>query len=189
MISSRLGAALALLIAVAALGMAVGAFFAAVAGDDDDRPVLVQTRLTNEYGGSPQLFALHDFYAGAGSDGRLHAFYVYAPGFTGHVRGCRILWDPDATIPDDDSVGPGLYVDPCGSSRWDRDGELVAGEGERDLDEFPTQAGVEGVVVDTSRLLCGDAVAPAASPTPSGRTPTPTPDGPQECERVESSVP
>lgn len=190
-ISSRIGAALALLLSVVALGLAVGAFFAAIADDDEEPQSLVQTRLTNEYAGSPQLFPLHDFYAGAGTDGVLRAFYVYPPGFTGHVRGCRITWNADAVEETDDGdVGPGLYADPCSGARWDADGQLVAGNSERALDEFPTQAGVEGVLVDTSRLICGESTPTTITPTPvAGPTPTPTPEGERECDRVVTTIP
>ena len=183
MISSRVGAALAIVISIVALAVAVVAFMANVRGNGPTVGRLVQTRLTNEYDGAPLPFIVDDFFIGRGSDGRLHAWYAYPPGFYGHTRGCKIIWDPMATISTAHGVvGLGLFVDPCGGARFNRDGELVSGPADRGLDEFATSAAVDGTLVDTRRLLCGSPPPPDATPESSSQA-SPTPQ-PVTCERV-----
>jgi hypothetical protein len=183
MISTRVGAAVAILLALAALALAIVAFMANVRDDGPTPGRLVQTRLTNEYDGPPQAFVVDDFFIDRGSDGRLHAWYAYPPGFFGHSRGCKIIWDPTATIDTARGVaGPGLFVDPCGGARFNADGELVIGPADRNLDEFATSAAVDGTLVDTRKLLCGSPLPSDATPTASA-TATPT-ALPATCERV-----
>jgi hypothetical protein len=185
MISSRVGAALALVLAAAALALAVVAFMATVRDDSDTAGRFVQSRLTNDYAGAPVLFPIDDFFIGRATDGYLHAWYAYPPGYFGHVRGCKVIWEATGTIDTPKGkAGPGLFVDPCGGSRFDRDGALVYGPADHGLDEFSTQPGVEGVIVDTRRLICGKELPVEATPE-SDETPTPTPE-PREtvCDRV-----
>lgn len=139
--------------------------------DDSVKPGrLVQSRLTNEYTGQPVLFPLDEFFAGADSAGHIRAFYTYPPGYFGHARGCKIVWDNAAVVDTEKGrVGPGLYLEPCGGSHFNRDGELVSGPADHGLDEFTTQAGVEGVFVDTRKLFCGPNYVP---PTPAPATAT-----------------
>jgi hypothetical protein len=158
-----------------------------IRNDDPATGRLVQTRLTNEYDGPPQFFAIDDFFVVRGSDRRLHAWYVYPPGFFGHVRGCKLVWDQTATIATNDggTAGPGLFVDPCGGARFDTDGELVSGPADRNLDEFPTSAAVAGMLVDTRELYCG-------SPLPTDATPESTPTArasAERCDRVSRDAP
>lgn len=184
MISARTGAAAAILIALAALALALVAFMGNIRETGATRGRLVQTRLTNEYTGPPQQFVLDDFFVNRASDGRLHAWYAYPPGFFGHTRGCKIIWDPTATIATSrGTVGPGLYVDPCGGARFNTDGELVSGPADRNLDEFPTSAAVDGTLVDTRTLLCGAPLATGAAASSATATPTATPS-PRACPRV-----
>lgn len=185
MISSRVGAALALFLAVAALAIAIVAFMSTVRSDGDTIGRLVQTRRYNNSADPPVLFTVDDFFAGTGSDGRVTALYVYPPGYDGHVRGCKVVWDSAATADTADGrQGPGLYVDPCNGARFDRDGAFIAGEADRGLDRFPTQPGVDGVVVDTRRLICGKDVPSIATPA-SGETPTATVAARERtCDRV-----
>lgn len=152
---------------------------------------LVQSRLTNAYDGDPQAFPLDDFYIGRGSDGALHAWYVYPPSFFGRMRGCRIIWDGAATPDGASFVAPGVYIDPCGGAKFDRDGRLVSGEADRGLDFFSTEGGIEGAIVDTRTLFCGAepaAATPTASASPraaASATPSPAPTAePETCERV-----
>lgn len=194
MISTRLGVAIALALSAAAVALGAFAAFAAFRDDDDGGPGrMVQTRLTREFEGEPMLFPLDDFYASRGRDGRLYALYAYPPGYFGHVRGCRVVWDAFAvTSVEGRSYGPGLFLDPCGGARFDRDGRLISGPADRGLDRFATSAGIEGTVVDTHELLCGPAVptpTPTASPRPRTATPSPTEgSGDDEtCERVSAS--
>lgn len=183
MISSRIGAALAIVISIAALAASVVAFMANVRDDGPAVGRLVQTRLTNEYDGAPMPFIVDDFFIGRASDGRLHAWYVYPPGFYGHARGCKIIWDPTATISTGHGiVGPGLFVDPCGGARFDRDGELVGGPADRNLDEFATSAAVDGTLVDTRSLLCGSPLSSNVTPESRAEA-SPTPP-PVTCDRV-----
>jgi hypothetical protein len=118
------------------------------------------------------------------SQGVPRALYMYPPGYYGHVRGCKVLWlAGDSVEVDGRAVGPGLFVDPCGGARFERDGRLVAGSADRGLDGFSTRTEIGGAIVDLARLLCGPQgrtdvpVIPASSATipptaPSGgRTP------------------
>jgi hypothetical protein len=204
LISSRVGAAFALVLSIIALAMAVVAFMATVRDDSVKPGRLVQTRLTNEYTGQPVLFPIDDFYAGRDGSGRIRAFYVYPPGYFGYERGCKVVWDSTATVDTEKGkVGPGLYLEPCGGSHFDRDGELVFGPADHGLDEFATQPGVEGVIVDTRKLYCGpDYIPPTPAPatatvlavtasvealTATPEVPTPTVEGtptPRTCVRV-----
>jgi hypothetical protein len=166
-VTTRVGAAIALVLSIAAHAFAIVAFMATVRDDGPTRGRLVQSRLTNEDGGAPLLFPLDEFYIGRDSQAHQRAFYVYPPGYYGHSRGCKIVWDDGATAETlRGTVGPGLYVDPCGGARWNRDGELLSGPADRGLDEFATQPGVEGVIVDTRRLLCGAEYIPPPTFTP-----------------------
>ena len=185
MISVRFGLALALVLGVAGIIIGTTAFFAAERKTGDITGRLVQSRATNEYNGPPLAFPLDDFLIGKGSDGALHAFYAYPPGYFGHVRGCKIVWDNVGTVATP-KAGPGLYVDPCGGARFDRDGKLVSGPADRNLDYFATTPAVDGMIVDTRQLYCGSALESqetpaAAEPSP---TPTSTPEQPEKCERV-----
>jgi hypothetical protein len=213
MISTRVGAALALVLAVAGVAIGTTAFFAAERETGDITGRLVQSRATNEYDGPPLSFPLDDFFIGRGSDGVLQAFYAYPPGYFGHVRGCKVIWDNVATVAATAATpaptpgarpaatplsAPGLFIDPCGGARFDRDGQLVAGPADRNLDFFATTPGVEGMIVDTRELYCGSAAtaseaaseAPSETPseTPAADEPTPTPtstpEKPEKCERV-----
>ncbi len=185
MTSARFGVAVSLVLSVAALAIGIAAFMATVRDNGDITGRLVQSHATNDYDGPPLSFPLDDFFIGRGSDGVLHAFYAYPPGYYGHVRGCKMIWDPAGAVSASSGVaGPGLYVNPCGGARFDRDGELVAGPADRNLDYFATAAGVEGTVVDTKRLYCGPPLPSAATPE-SDETPTVTPEpGTETCERV-----
>jgi hypothetical protein len=154
LIGSRTGAALALTLSVLAVALGLFATLAALRdGDDDGSGRLVQTRITPGSSEQPVLFALDGFYMSTGDDGRLRALYVYPPGFYGHNRGCTVEWQPFASAPE--AERPGLFVDPCGGARFDRNGLLIDGEADRGLDEFETEPGIEGVIVDTSVLYCG----------------------------------
>jgi len=186
LISARFGVAVSLVLAVAALAIGIAAFMATVRDKNDITGRIVQSRTTNEYDGPPLSFPLDDFFIGRGSDGRQHAFYAYPPGYFGHVRGCRMIWDPAATVQTQaGAAGPGLYVDPCGGARFSRDGELVAGPADRNLDYFATSAGVEGVLVDTKRLYCGSVLPSDATPESGDETPANTPEPETEtCDRV-----
>jgi hypothetical protein len=187
-ISSRNGAALALLLSVFAVSLGAAALFAALRSDDGVTPGrLVQTRLVPS-DGEPMLFALDGFYASTGEDGKLRALYAFPPGYFGHERGCQVEWRPFETAADLER--PGLFVDPCGGSKFDRSGERVFGPAERGLDEFRTEPGIEGVIVDTGVLFCG-APARVRSAAPDGLTLTPAPtstvDGDrEECDRVDA---
>lgn len=173
MISSRVGAAFALVLAIAALALAVVAFMSTVRDGGATQGRVVQSRLTNEYSGAPVLFPIDEFFVGRDSEGHIRAFYIYPPGYFGHTRGCKVLWSEAATIDTEKGkAGPGLFVEPCGGSRFDRDGELVYGPADRGLDEFATQPGVEGVTVDTRKLYCGPDYIPPPTPTPAPATAT-----------------
>jgi hypothetical protein len=153
--------------------------------------------MTNEYIGSPVWFPLDDFFVGPDSRGYVRAFYAYPPGYFGHQRGCKMIWDQAATIAPDPGgavAGPGLFIDPCGGARFNRDGTVVSGPADRNLDEFLLTPAVDGFIVDTKTLYCG-APLPSAPATPESAdatvtviataTSTATP-GPQDqtCDRV-----
>jgi hypothetical protein len=114
-----------------------------------------------------------DFYVGRDSAGHIRAFYVYPPGYYGHERGCKVIWDSNATIDTEKGrMGPGLYQEPCGGARFNRDGELVYGPADHGLDEFLTEAAPDGVVVDTRKLYCGPEYIPLPTQTPAPATAT-----------------
>lgn len=174
MIRTRFGVAAAVLISIAALALGIVAFMSTVRDDSPTVGRMVQTRLTNEYTGPFVSFPLDEFWIGPGHDGRLHAFYAYPPGYYGHMRGCKVVWDNAATLDvADGTFGPGLFLDPCGGARFTRQGELVGGPADRGLDYFETSAGVEGTFVDTRTLRCG--LTPGAASPPPAMTNTPAP--------------
>ncbi len=186
MISTRIGAALALLLSVVAVALAVAAFMATIRDDGPTIGRFVQTRLANDYRGAPAQFPIDEFFAGLDSQGVIRAYYSYPPGYFGHVRGCKIVWDPTAVVEGiGGRAGPGLYVDPCGGARFDRDGALVFGSADRGLDFFATSAAVDGVLVDTRKLYCGETLSSDATPDATEGTPTATAVTRQQtCDRV-----
>lgn len=129
----------------------------------DDTGRLVPTRITNSYEGDPVIFPLDEFYFGRGREEKMRALYLYPPGYFGHTRGCKVVWAPAEDLDGPGGDPPGYFVDPCGGARFTPDGLLVAGPADRGLDYFQTQAGVEGIVVDTRTLWCGRDYEP---PTP-----------------------
>jgi hypothetical protein len=172
------------MLSVAAVALGAAALLAALRDDDGERGRLVQTRLVPSESG-PVLFPLDEFYASTGEDGQLRALYIYPPGFYGHTRGCPVVWAADAEgSPSAD--GPGAFLDPCGGARFARDGTLIEGDAPRGLDRFKTEPGIEGIIVDTRTLYCGEPYAPqpAASPTAIATTALPvlTPGLPQTIE-------
>lgn len=187
-IGTRLAAAVSLILAISALALAVAALFAALREDGSERGRLVQTRLLPSEA-EPVLFPLDEFYASVGDDGRLRAFYIYPPGFHGHTRGCKVVWSAAEDVAG--SAMAGAFIDPCGGARFARDGALLSGPAERGLDEFKSEPGIEGMIVDTRTLYCGAPMeirmtATAGSPLPmvsatppggtvvAGATPMPT---------------
>ena len=174
MISSRVGAALALVLAITAIALSIVAFMSTVRDETVKPGRLVQTRVNSDYAGDPIFFPVDHFYIGYDSGLQFRAFYAYPPGHYGHMRGCQIVWDQNAIIDTAEGrEGPGLYVDPCGGARFTRDGELIAGPADRGLDVFGTEPGVEGVIVDTRKLFCGQPL-PTPEPTVTAGSATPT---------------
>ncbi len=175
MISTRLGAAVSLVLSIVAVALGVAALMATVRDNGPTTGRLVQTRLTSSFVGDPLPFPIENFFMSRDGGGHIHALYAYPPGFFGHVRGCKIVWDATGTIiAGGSSYGPGLFVDPCGGARFDHDGRLLSGPADRDLDYFATSRSPDGIVVDTRKLYCGAAAG--------GETPTPEPV--QTCPRV-----
>jgi hypothetical protein len=173
-VGTRLGAALALALSVAAVALATAALMTALRDDGGSRGRLIQTRLVPSES-DPVFFPLGEFYASTGGDGVLRALYVYPPGFYGHERGCRVVWAPAgaALSPGQTPVnGAGEFLDPCSGDRFASDGTLIMGAGGRGLDRFKTEPGIEGVIVDTRVLYCGPPYAPAA-PTAAAEASTP----------------
>lgn len=186
MIRARFAVALAVIVALAALGFGFLAFMSTVRDKREQPGRLVQTRISNATQGGPVYFPLDEFFMSRGADGDLHALYTYPPGFFGHNRGCRVVWVPDEVAPSGQAQAvPGLFVDPCGGARFDRAGRLLGGEADRGLDYFEMGPGVEGFVVDTRTLWCGrlfgvtypddPTVTATSSPAP---TSTPGPPSP-----------
>ena len=164
MIGTRIGAALALALSVAAVALGAAALMTALRDDDQEQGRLVQTRLVPSES-APVLFPLDEFYASTGEDGVLRALYLYPPGFYGHNRGCHIVWAADALgLPQ--AQEPGAFLDPCGGARFARDGTLIDGDAARGLDRFKTEPGIEGIIVDTRTLYCWRSVRDAADGDP-----------------------
>jgi len=190
-VTSRVGASLALIFSLAALALALVAFWSTVRDDSPQTGRLVQSRMTNDYTGAPIAFPLDEFFIGKASDGTLHAYYVYPPGYFGHDRGCKVVWDSAATADTSNGVkaGPVLYLDPCGGAHFDADGVLVSGPADRDLDYFDVEPGVDGAIVDTRKLFCGDALVSAGATPASDETPTATavPKS-RTCDRVSADT-
>lgn len=173
MISSRVAAALSVLLAVAAVALAVVAFTATLRDDTPSPGRRVQTRINRTYEGAPTNFPLDEFYLSIDA-GRARALYVYPPGYYGHVRGCKVVWvDGDTVVTPAGTRGPGMFVDPCGGARFGRDGRLVAGPADRGLDSFAVSPAVDGYLVDTRALYCGESYEPEESP-PATSTPPPS---------------
>lgn len=176
MIGTRAAVALSLLLSVVAVAVGAAAFMSTVRDERVKPGRLVQTRITNQYEGAPVAFPIDDFFLSRGDDGRMRALYAYPPGFFGHTRGCRVIWDPEGrTTTAAGEQGPGLFVEPCGGARFDRDGRLLSGPADRGLDYFTTEPGVEGIIVDSRTLYCGPAyVEPPAATSTVTATATPT---------------
>ena len=176
----RIAVALSLLVSIAALAVGVAALIGNVRNGDAAPGRLVQTGITNRLSGDPVEFRLDDFYMTSDGSGRVNALYAYPPGFSGSVRGCTVVWQPDATVVAGGRVlGPGLFTDPCNGAHFDRAGQLVDGAADRGLDRFAMTPEPDGLVVDTHTLLCGPA------PEGSGAvTPTATPTVASKCEPV-----
>ena len=175
----RYGAAAALLLSVAAVGLAVAALMATLRDDRGDRGRIVNTRVTVEAAADAVLFPLDDLYIVRDSAGEVHALYVYPPGFFGHVRGCRVVWDGATPPAEQPGAPPGIFIDPCSGARFARDGALLGGPADRGLDNFELLPGIDGVVVDTRKLYCGD-----PPPTPAPATPLPAAPKRTACDRV-----
>lgn len=177
MISSRVAAALSLVLAVAAVALATVAFTATLRDDTPAPGRRVQTRFSRTYEGEPAAFPLDEFYLSIDA-GTARALYVYPPGYYGHARGCKVVWVEGETVVTPAGMrGPGMFVDPCGGARFDREGRLVAGPADRGLDWFTVLPAVDGYVVDTHTLYCGDAFEPE-EPRPTGAPVPPAPPAP-----------
>ncbi len=183
MIRARIGVAVAIALALASLAIAVVAFTSTVR-DDKPRPGrLVQTRITDRLTGGPVPFPLDDFMMSPDGAGHVAALYAYPPGFFGHARGCKVVWQSDAIIQAPDGThGPGLFTDPCSGARFDRTGALISGSADRGLDRFAMTPEPDGFLVDTRTLLCG----PEANAR--GATATPTPESPATCARASGNA-
>lgn len=185
MIGVRLGVALAIVLAVGALAVGGAALVGDIRGNDTATGRLVQTRITNKLSGDPVLFPLDDFYMAPDGAGHVRALYVYPPGFFGHNRGCKVIWQSDATALDGARrFGPGLFTDPCSGAHFDRTGALVNGSADRALDWFAMTPEPDGLLVDTHVLRCGDNLPNTAADV----TPTPTPEEPARCDRAAPNV-
>jgi hypothetical protein len=178
-IGTRTATALAFLLSIVGVAVGVTAIALSLRDDGDDTSNLLQTRI-DRVDGDPIPFPLHDFYLSGDSQGVPRALYMYPPGYYGHVRGCKVVWLADDSVEvDGRAVGPGLFVDPCGGARFERDGRLVAGPADRGLDWFSTRTEIGGAVVDLDRLQCGSPgrtdvpVIPAPSATIPPNTPQP----------------
>ncbi|HEX5478891.1 MAG TPA: hypothetical protein VFY79_04145 [Dehalococcoidia bacterium] len=179
MITVRIGVALSLLIAIAALAVAVLSLMGDIRSNNDADGRVVQTGITNRLTGDPVEFSLDDFFMSPDGEGQVNALYAYPPGFSGSIRGCKVVWQRDATVVADGRVvGPGLFTDPCTGAHFDSGGNLIDGAADRGLDRFAMTPEPEGLMVDTRTLLCGPSVAPASN-TEATATPTPV-----TCKRV-----
>ena len=102
----------------------------------------------------PLEFPLDDFYLMRVGGDEFVALYVYPPGFFGHVRGCRLHWEPQTKF---DGV-TGVWTEGCSGSKWDARGRHLFGPPGRDLDRFPVRVTRRGgrweVQIDTRRLQC-----------------------------------
>ena len=185
MIGVRLGVAFTLVLALAALAVGGAALVGNIRGDGSETGRLVQTRITNRLTGDPVLFLLDDFYMTPDGEGHVLALYVYPPGFFGHNRGCKVLWQHDATaLQGGRRFGPGLFTDPCSGAHFDRTGALIDGSADRALDRFAMTPEPDGFLVDTHVLLCGENLPNGAADV----TPTPTPEEPAHCARAAPDV-
>jgi hypothetical protein len=184
-IGTRIGVAVAIVLALAALAIGVVAFTTSIRGDDSGPGRVVQTRVTNKLSGDPVSFPLDGFVMISDGKGGVLALYVYPPGFFGHARGCTVVWQASATVQTPDgTAGPGLFTDPCSGAHFDRTGALVDGPADRGLDRFPMTPAPDGFLVDTHELLCG----PAPASRSAGAAATPTPESPAKCKRAADDV-
>jgi len=185
MIGVRAGVALALVVAIAALAVGAAALVGTVRDNGPATGRLVQTRITNRLTGDPVLFSLDGFYMSPDVEGRVNALYVYPPGYFGHNRGCKVVWQGDAVaFSGAVRVGPGLFTDPCSGAHFDRTGALIDGSADRALDRFAMTPEPDGFLVDTRVLLCGENLPHDAVDV----TPTPTPEEPAHCDRASPDV-
>jgi hypothetical protein len=182
-IGVRIGVALSLIVGIAALGIGVAALMGNIRDHGETHGRLVQTRITNELTGDPVEFTTDGFFMAPDGSGEVHALYAYPPGFFGNVRGCKLVWQASAIV---GSAGPGLFTDPCSGAHFDRDGALVDGPADRDLDRFPMTPEPDGFLVDTRTLLCGTNLPVAAATD--APTATPTPESPATCQRVSPDI-
>ena len=167
MSSRRLSPAAAIL----ALVVATVALLFTLARSPEPRGRVIEAGLTDSYLGRMAIpFDLDDFYLMRLDDGRFVALYAYVPGPSGHVRGCRIHWEPETTfrgyfagsgasqVSSSQSTlleVTGLWVDGCSGSKWDAEGRILFGPAGRDLDRFPVHVAEDGTIrVDARRLRC-----------------------------------
>ena len=175
MSSLRLGTSVAIMLAIVAVGVALASLMDSVRDDEGRRGRMFNTGVPVSAANDAVLFAADEFYLVSDGEEGVRALYVYPPGYYGHIRGCRVVWDGRATA--DGASATGLFLDPCGGARFGRDGTLLAGPADRGLDYFEISRGVNGVVVDTNTLYCG------AAPANEDASPTATPER-EECDRV-----
>ena len=150
-------------VALIALGLGSAALAVSLMHSHDSRGRVVQIELAPE--DLPPLipvdFPLDDFALMRVEGDQFVALYVYPPGFFGHVRGCRVHWEPHTTY-DGDTEHPviGIWTEGCSGAKWNARGRRLFGPPGRDLDRFPARVVQKGerwvVRVDTQDLQCRD---------------------------------
>jgi hypothetical protein len=109
---------------------------------------------------TPRCFEIHHFCLVQPQPGQLKAFYTYDPHPSFREEGCTVYWDATRLFDGTDRVPPllkqtGVFVANCSGSVFDVSGHRLYGPSPRDLDEFPVAVTADGIVVNTTHLICG----------------------------------
>lgn len=149
----------AIVISVAAVALSATALVLTFTDRSDEEPGRMLTIDVSQRAPlRPELFGDDDFYL-VRTDVSWEALYVVVPHLVfGLLRGCRVEWMPDEIYENDSRAVRGVFIDPCGGSKFTIDGSRLFGPSPRGLDRFlayqPTGNGE--LIVDTRILLCED---------------------------------
>jgi hypothetical protein len=147
------------LAAFVALWLAIG--FAFDQGKDAAQPSQgVNAGTAEEYArGSVTELLAEPVYITRLADGEFIALYDKSARQQTRGSGCRVLFNEQAVLPGLPQLEgiEGAFVEECEGTRttWRADGELAAGAGFGDLDEFETHINDEGdLIIETDRRSC-----------------------------------
>lgn len=147
------------IVVLIALWLAIG--FAFDQGKDAAQPAQgVNAGTAEEYArGDVTYLEPEHFYVTRLADGEFIALYDKSGRQQARGSSCRVRFDEQAVLPQLSQLDgiEGAFVEECEGTRtvWRADGELAAGAGFGDLDEFDTHINGEGdLIVETDSRSC-----------------------------------